>query len=140
MTNNQQTIIILHIVEKGGFPTADFFTTHPRSTQLREACLPIVEALDALVIVTAVVTTDDGSKFYRQIDRAREELVSLGIKPNVHLNEDSTAVRADPVSWAEFIGGQLVQLDRSRISSLPSIENATWIVGRNLGIPADRLL
>lgn len=124
-------------------PTAEFFASNPRSVQLRAICLPIVRALDDLVTAEAVSSLNAVAQLRERIDRSREELVLLGIEPNMHVGEDPRNLRTDPVMLAEYIGGQLIQLDGVKIHLLSmsghTEETAFWAYNY-LGVRVDRRL
>lgn len=90
-------------------PTAAFYLSNSRSTELRELSIGIVERVTAL-FENPEVTSNPArqQQLYAELEHLGGKLQELGIEPEMNVGLPPETFRSDPVVLAEWIAGQLL--------------------------------
>lgn len=99
-------------------PTKEFLTSTPRSSQIREVCLGIVNRLNALLHDPEIAqNTDRQSQLYAELEAQGGKLIELGIKPDMHVGQPLEAYKSNPVTAMEYVAGQLYETTGHKVVS-----------------------
>src|SRR5687767_8056251 len=89
--------------------TAEFLNSTPRSKEIRDVCVQIVERAKELVNDPDVVNNpDEQSTLYAEIEALGGRLIEMGIKPDMNTELPKDTYRKSPVKTMEWIAGQLL--------------------------------
>lgn len=99
-------------------PNAAFFLSDPRSAELREVCIGIVECTTSLSEDPAIASDiPSQQQLYAELEHLGGRLIGMGIEDDMNTGLPEEAYRADPVITAEWIAGQLLSCTGSHIPS-----------------------
>ena len=102
--------------------TREFLESNPRSKQIREICVQVLNRVDALMKL------DDQEDLYRetvrkinsQLEMLQGKLIDLNIRIDMNAGNYGN-YETDPVFTAEYIAGQHLHLFINEIPSIPSL-------------------
>lgn len=111
-------------------PTKKFYESDPRSSQIRQVCIPIIKVIYRLQLDPEIAENFDmRSDLYAQLEVLNGNLIDLGIEQHIHRGKSLEVFQANPVTAAEFLAGQLIPFTGRKIVSekeaMPSIQEFT---------------
>lgn len=114
------------------------YESFPRSKKLRDLCLVITTNM-ARFLWDESLTFEEQNVLEEQSRKAGEQLVELGIYPNIHVDrKPRTFLRKGPIMLAEFVAGQMLPesgyVPRSEQSMKPIVEEFNQAEDGNLAI------
>lgn len=120
-------------------PDISFYQSDPRSKEIREICIPAINALNRLLHDPGVGKDSElRLSLYSQLEEVNGRLVELGIRPGMHLGKPLEAFQGNSVTAAEFLASQLIPLTGRNIPSesdaAPIIEEFTEEKSENVRI------
>lgn len=99
-------------------PTAAFFLSDPRSAELREVCIEIVECATSLSEDSAIASDiSSQQQLYAQLEHLGGKLLGMDIAGDMNTGLPEEVYKSDPVKTAEWIAGQLLPLTGSHVLS-----------------------